>query len=415
MYRLTAEGERYLKKGLPELQLMALLDKSSLTVKEAQQKIENFAVALQWAKKKGWITLDRNVVVAAQHPRGSELQKALEHVSIDEPVDETLLSVLEQRRLVSKERDDIVKRAERLVGNDVTVLSEELIKTNKWRDVRFREYNVESPGPTIYPGKRQPYAAFLDWVRSRLVALGFAEMTGPLVETEFWNMDALFMPQHHSARDIHDVYFIKEPAYAKNLDEKIVGRVKRAHERGVAGSAGWQYTYDVRRSRRHVLRSQGTALSAKTLSASPVVPGRYFSIMRCFRYDVVDAKHLPDFYQVEGVIIDEGLTLRHLAGVLRMFAREFAQTADIKLTPTYFPFTEPSVELQARHPKLGWIELGGSGMFRKEMTVPLGIDVPVIAWGLGIDRIAMLNLGVNDIRDLFSTDLAYLRKTKVTY
>ena len=126
MYRLTAEGERYLKKGLPELQLMALLDKSSLTVKEAQQKIENFAVALQWAKKNGWITLDRNVVVAAQHPRGSELQKALEHVSIDEPVDETLLSVLEQRRLVSKERDDIVKRAERLRGKDVPAVGEEM-------------------------------------------------------------------------------------------------------------------------------------------------------------------------------------------------------------------------------------------------------------------------------------------------
>ena len=80
--------------------------------------------------------------------------------------------------------------------------------------------------------------------------------------------------------------------------------------------------------------------------------------------------------------------------------------------PDYFPFTEPSVELQAKHPTLGWIELGGAGLFRPELTNPLGVDVPVIAWGLGVDRMAMVSLGVSDIRDLFSTDLDYLRNQR---
>jgi phenylalanyl-tRNA synthetase alpha chain len=96
-----------------------------------------------------------------------------------------------------------------------------------------------------------------------------------------------------------------------------------------------------------------------------------------------------------------------------MFAKEFADTDEIKLVPAYFPFTEPSVELFAKHPELGWIELGGAGIFRPELTKPLGVRVPVIAWGMGIDRIAMFKLGIKDIRELFSHDLKVLRETKV--
>jgi phenylalanyl-tRNA synthetase alpha chain len=342
-------------------------------------------------------------------------QDALARIDAGKETEENLLKVLLQRNLVSEVREDLRKRAEKLAGKEITTLTPELIKTGLWKDVKFRKYNVAGIGKKRYPGKRQPYDAFLDYVKDRLVGLGFEEMTGPLVETEFWNMDALYMPQFHAARDIHDAYFIKEPKYAKLLDRKILDAVKAAHEKGVAKSRGWEYQYDAERAHRLILRTHGTVLSAKTLASNPNIPGKYFSIMRCFRYDVIDSTHLPDFYQVEGIILDEGLNLRHLAGVLKMFAGEFANSDKIKIAPSYFPFTEPSVELRVKHDKLGWIELGGAGIFRPEMTIPLGVNVPVLAWGLGIDRIFMCNTGVTDIRDLFTYDLQKLREAKVIY
>ena len=157
-----------------------------------------------------------------------------------------------------------------------------------------------------------------------------------------------------------------------------------------------------------ILRSQGTVLSAKTLTRAKI-PGKYFGVVRCFRPDTVDATHAADFYQTEGIVLGEEVNLRTLLGILKIFAEEVAGARDIKYVPGYFPFTEPSVEVHMRHPKLGWIELGGSGIFRPEVTEPLGITVPVLAWGLGIDRMAMMSMGINDLRDLFSADIEQVR------
>ncbi|MFY4730339.1 phenylalanyl--tRNA ligase subunit alpha, partial [Nitrospira sp. BLG_2] len=161
-----------------------------------------------------------------------------------------------------------------------------------------------------------------------------------------------------------------------------------------------------------VLRSQGTAVSARTLAASPSIPGKYFSIARCFRYDQVDATHATDFFQVEGIVLGEDINFRTLLGLLNLFAREVAQAKEAKFLPAYFPFTEPSVELHVRHPRLGWMELGGAGLFRPEVTLPLGVTVPVIAWGLGLDRMAMVALGIHDIRELFTDNLELIRTTR---
>ena len=156
-------------------------------------------------------------------------------------------------------------------------------------------------------------------------------------------------------------------------------------------------------------RAHGTACSARQLAAGVDVPGKYFSIVRCFRPDVIDATHGVEFNQTEGIIIDDSLSFRSLLGVLKQFASEFAGAEEVKFYPDYYPFTEPSVQLSARHPKLGWIELGGAGIFRPELTEPLGVRQPVIAWGIGIDRLAMFRLGIRDIRELFSQDLNWLR------
>jgi phenylalanyl-tRNA synthetase alpha chain len=243
--------------------------------------------------------------------------------------------------------------------------------------------------------------------------MGFQEMRGPLIETEFWNMDALYMPQFHPARDIHDVYFIKEPTHAAALADPFFSRVAAAHrDGGDTGSTGWGYDFNEERARRLVLRSQGTAVSARTLASGPSIPGKYFSIARCFRHDQVDATHATDFFQVEGIVLGQDINFRTLLGLLELFAREVAQAKEIKFLPAYFPFTEPSVELHVRHPRLGWMELGGAGLFRPEVTLPLGVNVPVIAWGLGLDRMAMVALGIHDIRDLFSGDLDMVRTTR---
>ncbi len=296
-----------------------------------------------------------------------------------------------------------------LTGDEIGQLTPEMLRDGSWRGKTFREYGVNAPTSRLLPGRRNPYAEYLDTVKDRLVSLGFEEFDGPLVETEFWNSDALFMPQFHSARDIHDVYYVKNPTHARKIEEPYLSRVAAAHEDGGdTGSRGWGYGFDRDFTRRLILRSQGTVMSAKTLPRAKV-PGKYFGILRCFRYDQVDATHLSDFYQTEGIVLGKDVNLRNLLGLLKMFAEELAGATEVRYVPGYFPFTEPSVEVHIKHPRLGWFELGGSGIFRPEVTRPMGIDVPVLAWGLGIDRMALMHLGLNDLRELFSSDIEHVR------
>ena len=304
----------------------------------------------------------------------------------------------------------ISKLAPSQSSEEISQLTPEMLKDGSWRHHSFRKYSISLRPPRLAVGRRHPYREFLDSVKRKLVSMGFQEMRGELVETEFWDMDALFMPQFHPARAIHDVYFVKNPTHAKSISEPYLSEVASAHENGGStGSKGWRYPYDRERAKRLVLRSQGTAVSARTLADNPDIPGKYFSIARCFRYDQVDATHATDFFQVEGIVLGQDINFRTLLGLLNLFASEMAQAKEIKFLPAYFPFTEPSVELHVRHPHLGWMELGGAGLFRPEVTIPLGVSVPVIAWGLGLDRMAMVALGIHDIRDLFTSDLEAIR------
>jgi phenylalanyl-tRNA synthetase alpha chain len=307
-------------------------------------------------------------------------------------------------------------------GDEEGSLTQAMLESGSWKNKTFRSYNVKTPPVRLTPGRSNPYAKFLENVKDKLASLGFEEFDGPLVETEFWNSDALFMPQFHSARDIHDAYSVADPeswisessskdgiARAKAIEEPWLSNVAGAHEDGGrTGSRGWNYGFDRDFTKRLILRSQGTVLSAKQLPTAKI-PGKYFGIVRCFRYDRVDATHLPDFYQTEGIVLGENVNLRTLLGMLEVFAREVAGAKEVKYVPGYFPFTEPSVEVHIRHPVLGWFELGGSGIFRPEVTESLGVNVPVAAWGIGIDRMALMALGLNDLRELFSYDIENVR------
>jgi phenylalanyl-tRNA synthetase alpha chain len=301
-----------------------------------------------------------------------------------------------------------------VVTDEASALTTEMLKQGAWKNVRFRAYNISLSPPRASIGRKHPYREFLDYVKYQFVSMGFEEMRGPLVENEFWDMDALFMPQFHPARNIHDVYFVKEPSRCREIESPFGKQVAAAHkDGGKTGSSGWRYAFDVERAKRLILRSQGTAVSARTMAAGPKVPGKYFSIARCFRYDSVDATHAPDFNQVEGIVLGSDINFTTLLGLLKLFGQEVARAKEFQFRPAYFPFTEPSVELHVRHPDLGWMELGGAGIFRPEVTLPLGVDVPVIAWGLGLDRMAMIAMEIKDIRDLFSRDLDFVRMKKI--
>ena len=284
-----------------------------------------------------------------------------------------------------------------------------MLASGEWKEKNFRAYSMSTPPGRLQLGRRNPYGAYLQWVKDKLNSLGFEEFDGPLVETEFWNGDALFMPQFHSARDIHDVYYLENASHAKEIEQPYLDQVAAVHEDGWnTGSRGWGYSFDHEFTRRQVMRSQGTVLSAKTLPNAKI-PGKYFGVVRCFRYDQVDATHGADFYQTEGIVLGEDVNLKTLLGLLKMFAEEVAGAEEVKYVPGYFPFTEPSIEVHIKHPILGWFELGGSGIFRPEVTKAMGIDVPVLAWGLGIDRMALMHLGLNDLRELFTPDIESVR------
>ncbi|MCR5080729.1 MAG: phenylalanine--tRNA ligase subunit alpha [Treponema sp.] len=302
-----------------------------------------------------------------------------------------------------------------ITGKEIGEITPQMLSSGEWKKGSFRGYNIAVPPARIIPGRTNPYVQFLESVKDKLCSLGFQEFDGPLVETEFWNGDALFMPQFHAARDIHDVYRLKNPTHAKEIEEPYLSNVAAVHRNGGnTGSRGWNYNFDNEFTRRLIMRSQGTVLSAHQLHKAEI-PGKYFGIARCFRYDKVDATHLSDFYQTEGIILGEDVNLKTLLGMLEMFAKEIAGAEEVKYVPGYFPFTEPSIEVHIKHPKLGWFELGGSGIFRPEVTKAMGIDVPVLAWGIGIDRMALMALGLNDLRELFCEDIEKVRLRKAKF
>jgi len=439
--KLSPEGGHHAKQGLPERRLISALLKMGgeapvdEVVKKAGLKREFLAIGLGWLHRKGWAKMEKNLLRALQEPpkgtdevllvllneKGSSIVEELSGEQQD------AVSVLKGRKLVEVDektlrelelKEDgwkLIRRGIALV-EEVSQLTPELIVTGNWRRVKLRRYNIRAPVARTWPGRKHPYLKFLDDLKEKLVTLGFKEMTGPIVELMFFNCDSLYMPQDHPAREIHDLYFVKKPAYG-NLDayKSFLSNVKKTHGKGwKTGSSGWGYNFSVQETKRLMLRSQGTALSARTLMSERLeIPGKYFSISRCYRPDVIDKTHLTEFNQVEGIILGEALSLRDLFGVLEKFAMEIAGADKMRFRPGYFPFTEPSVELMAYKEGYGWVEFGGAGIFRPEVNLPLGVTVPVLAWGLGVDRLFMMKAGIDDIRYLFTQDLEWLRNKEL--
>ncbi len=448
--KLTPEGEQYAKDGLPERNLILATAELGGTadLKQAAEKARLrpgfIQIALGWAIRKKWATYT---------PQNNTLhitESLLHQTVIPEGCDETLLKYLREKKQESQEdlSPELVQATEQLkkrklltiepkttrtlqitaegkkaavenkvAPQEVTQLTPELIITGKWKNVKLQKYNIEAPVAKAWSGKKHPYLQFLDEVRAKLVQLGFQEMVGTAVETSFFNFDALYVPQDHPAREASDIYYVKDPQCGDiSQHAKALEHMKETHENGwKTGSTGWGYKYSLAAAQRLLLRGHGTCLSARTLESGKFeVPSKHFSIARVYRPEITDKTHLSEFNQVEGIVIDKNLNLKDLLGVLGKFAMEIAGADKIRFKPDYFPFTEPSVELSAYKEGYGWVEFGGSGIFRPEVTLPLGVREPVIAWGLGVDRLFMMRAGIEDIRMIFSQDLSWLRKKQVT-
>jgi len=280
-------------------------------------------------------------------------------------------------------------------------------------DVKLRPIDVSASAPAFHPGRRHPVKELIAEVREVYLSMGFSEITGEAVQAAFWNFDALFTPQDHPARDLQDTFYVKGMKDQKISRSGVVANVAAAHEAGwQTGSKGWRYKWDVEEARRLVLRTHNTAVTIQATRDSGGAETRVFSVARVYRNESLDYKHLAELHQMEGIVIGEGLNLRHLMGVLTKFYGKLGMSG-VKLWPSYFPYTEPSMQVMVYYDKVGkWLEMGGSGVFRPEVTWPLGVRKPVIAWGCGLERLLMLRLGMEDIRELYNNDLGWLRERK---
>ncbi len=422
----TAKGLEYRDKELPELRLLNILkEKKEVYAEDVKDKFspEEFSIALGTLKRKNAIVISKEkgklkliLVKEIDIPEDKVLKKIIkgEELSLEE---RALIPELIKRGLIKREiiKEYYVRATEEgLKVKDqlgkiefIEVLTRDIIVKKEWKGKEFREFDIKTPVEPYKLGKKHPYLKFLEYVRKILLSMGFEEMEGPIVLSSFWNCDALFMPQDHPSREIHDIFFLKEPRFLEDFPKELFEKVKQEHLKY------WKFWKDDI-AKRAILRSQVTALSALTLRKVKI-PGKYFAIERVFRPDTIDAKHFIEFRQLEGIVLDESITFRDLLGLLKELSKEVLGIEKVKFYPAYFPFTEPSVELYVKHPKLGWIEIGGAGLFREELLRPFGIKVPVIAWGLGIDRMAMIALGIDDIRLLWAKDINWLKEKEIPF
>jgi phenylalanyl-tRNA synthetase alpha chain len=446
---LTDEGDRYREAGLPELRLYraavdagaedepasigGLVGAAGLEGPEVDIALANFA-------RKGFGDIDEGAV-RVDFDGGPDIDPgddpeagALDAIADGNAgyLDENVLDRLEERGLAS--RTETTVRSVTLTDDGVTALMEgiettetvgaltpELLTSGEWEAVEFAEYNVEADADTEYGGRKHVLRQTADRVKDVLVGMGFEEMQGPHADAEFWINDCLFMPQDHPARTHWDQFALDVPPM-RDLPDDLVDRVEAAHREGVGEDGdGYHSPWTEEVAKGVDLRGHTTSLSMRYLSGMAQgdlePPQRWFSVEKVYRNDTLDPTHLLEFFQIEGWVMAEDLSVRDLMGTFTEFYERFGIT-DIEFKPHYNPYTEPSFELFGTHPETGEIvEIGNSGIFREEVLSPLGVECDVMAWGLALERLLMLMYGFEDIRDVHGTlcDLDLLRTAEVVH
>ena len=424
VYR-ASEGMAAAANGLPERRLVNAVKEGKTTIEEilASGAIKNEEVnaAIAGARRNQWIQLVEGKMAAtalaekqsaeetflANLKDGTEIGKMTEgekkifeqlkkrpnYIEVKEEK-ETRISLTDAGRMLLPALEE---------GQAERRLTSEMITSGRWKETKFSALDVEAPTPAVYPGRRHPLIDIIEEVKEIFVGLGFSEIDGPMVQCGFWNFDALFTPQDHPAREMQDTFYISGQRQAIRATTEQKRKVAEVHKKG------WDSKWHVKEAERVVLRTHTTPVTLQHLAKVKPESGRYFSVGRVFRNEKVSYKHLVEFHQVEGVATAPGASLRDLMGLQKEFYAKMG-IKKVKFWPTFFPYTEPSLQSMVYNEKLEkWVELFGMGIFRPEVTEPLGIKNPVLAWGGGLERIAMLRFGLNDVRELYGNRLAWLR------
>ncbi len=423
IYTLTKEGETYAQLSLPERQIINSL-KAPLSLSELKKKFppQMVGIALGWLRKKNWARIegeniipsgkadvgeDENILTKLKKSPLSELGDAVRDL-----IKRNLVEKTEKKtRIISiTEAGKALAAAGLSIEEEIAQLTPTIITSGAWKTARLRPYNVHTPVKPVYGAKLHPYQRLINEMRQIFLEMGFTEIKGDIVQSSFWNFDALFQPQDHPAREMQDTFHL---ATECDLPEEYIAPVKEMHEKGAGISRGWGGKWSEDVARKQVLRTHTTAVTIKYLADHPDQPVKAFCIDRAYRREAIDPTHTPEFEQLEGVVMDKGVSFKNLLGCLTEFYHRMGFD-EVRFRPGYFPYTEPSVEPEVYIESRGkWVELGGAGVFRKEVTLPLGIKYPVLAWGLGVSRVAMLRLGLKDLRELYQSDIDWLRKSTV--
>lgn len=426
---VTEKGSPYVSDGLPEIQIYNALSSEGTRRTELLEHFTEDEVnaAIGQLKRAGAITTESEngllLIPEAFDPSQYPPQKTLRQAPIaSENADESV--------------DDLVKRGlldeditttlffERTSDGDsvVTELSDmsfidavtpEVIANKTWQDKTFRSYRVTDYAEPARIGRKHFVKDAIDTVKDFWVSLGFQEMRGDHVHSAFWDLDALFVPQDHPARDLQDTFYLP---YESDLPDEYVSKVRTMHEDGGSiDSDGWDIAFNTTTSSNTLLRTHTTVLSAQQFAdlTRDDLPKKYFCVDKNYRNETIDWSHLMEFHQVEGIVVTEEASLARLISYLNEFFGAMGYD-DIRLRPAYFPYTEPSAEVDAYNEERDeWLEIGGAGVIRPEVTKPLlGFACPVLAWGTGLERIITAYYNINDLRDLYSNDINDLQERR---
>jgi phenylalanyl-tRNA synthetase alpha chain len=434
-YSLTSEGIEYVNKGLPERRIIDLLkSKGELKITDLYELIPSHEVAygIGHLKKYG-IKVEKSTIKVGDTSL-PDIEKGILEI-------ENVLNVILQKKVCADAeikfeialhflKRGILKKHEitrysfiltdsgkeilqslKEVPFEITQLTPHLIKSGKWRSVKIRKYDIHTFAPAVQCGRLHPITELVEKIRMIFIGMGFKEIEYDYIQPCFWNMDALYVPQDHPARDMQDTFYMATPSSIKIDNDMFVKKVKAVHEKGrYARSKGWGYKWCLKDAEKAILRTHTTVNTIRYLAEHPEPPVKVFTVGFVFRNEELSYKNIPEFIQIEGILMERNASFGMLIGLLKEFYSKMG-FANIKVRPSYFPFTEPSLEVAVEY-KNKWLEFGGAGIFRPEVTAPFNIKYPVLAWGLGLERLAMLLHELDDIRKLYYSELDWLRRRK---
>lgn len=444
---LDTLGIKFLEEEMPEYQVLKALNGTSKIQTELQISQEVLTSALGELKKLKLIEISKNhenqliitpTKLAQEYIENYsnpllvfKQKKQANNLNLEE---QRVYQELRKRKgFLSLKKESIVELSLTDLGREVgqeiissfkdldlvDTVTSEMLKKKDFKNKEFRHYDTSIPTSIKNIGRLHPMHEANDILTQVFIELGFKEMEGPIVESEFWCFDTLWIPQDHPAREDQDTFYIGEQA---DVDKELIEKVREMHERGIDETHTQLGDFKESVTRNTILRTHSTATTFRTLyelgkkaQDGENIDGKYFYVAHNFRNEAVDATHLAEFFQVEGILIQDDLSLAGLIGFMKEFYGKFG-LHNLKFKPTFNPYTEPSMEIHYFDDKMNkWYSIGNSGIFRPEALKAFGLENKrIYGFGLGASRIATLLTGKNNMREITGAtcDLAWIENHK---